>query len=140
MLIIEVLTAAIAVLSLVLTIVWHKKYDVKLHKLDILEKEQHQKELLQASLVCVPLPTVPKKLPHFEVVNTGSHDALDVELSLPEDFDVVVKDLFPYEKIVPGQRVEVYYNTWHNGHEAVPVKFTFTDGLSRRDETCFAQL
>lgn len=140
MLIIEVLTAAIAVLSLVLTIVWHKKYDVKLYKLDIKEKEQHQKELLQASLVCVPMPTVPKKLPHFEVVNTGSHDALDVELSLPEDFDVVVKDLSPYEKIVPGQRVEVYYNTWHHGHDAVPVKFTFTDGLSRRDETCFAQL
>lgn len=140
MLIIEVLTAAIAVLSLVLTIVWHKKYDVKLHKLDILEKEQHQKELLQASLVCVPLPAVPKKLPHFEVVNTGSHDALDVELSLPDDFNLVTRGLFPYAKIAPGQRVEVYYNTWHHGHEAVPVKFTFTDGLSRRDETCFAQL
>lgn len=140
MLIIEVLTAAVAVLSLVLTIVWHKKYDVKLHKLDILEKEQHQQELLQASLVCVPLPTVPKKLPHFEVVNTGSHDALDVELSLPDDFNLVTRGLFPYAKIAPGQRVEVYYNTWHHGHEAVPVKFTFTDGLSRRDETCFAQL
>ena len=134
------IASIIAAVSLVLTIFWHWKYDVKLHKLDIKEKERHQKELLQASLVCVPLPTVPKKLPHFEVVNTGSHDALDVELSLPEDFDVVVKDLFPYEKIVPGQRVEVYYNTWHHGHDAVPVKFTFTDGLSRRDETCFAQL
>jgi hypothetical protein len=140
MLIIEILTAVIAVLSLVLTIVWHHKYDVKLHKLDIKEKEQHQQELLQATFNCYPLPREEKKLPQFRIENTGKHPAHDVSLELPQDFSVRVTDLFPYEKIAPGQWVDVIYISHHHGHDAVPVKLTFTDGLSRRDETCFVQL
>lgn len=140
MIIVDIIASLIALSSLLLTIHWHRKYDAKLQRLEMQEKEQHQRGLLRAVLTCEPLPTMPKKLPHFYVVNTGSHDALDVELSLPDDFDLVTRGLFPYAKIAPGQRVEVYYNTWHHGHEAIPVKFTFTDGLSRRDETCFVQL
>ena len=108
-----------------------KKYDERLAKLEIDEKEKSLEEEKKAFIRCTPLKREAGKNPHFLVKNIGKHAALDLTfgdgfLFRPED-----ETMFPFPRLDPGQTIDVYCKVL-GGQSSVTVQFAYVDGLGRR--------
>lgn len=108
-----------------------KKYDERLAKLEIDEKEKRLEEEKKAFIRCTPLKREAGKNPHFLVKNIGKHAALDLTfwggfLFRPED-----ESMFPFPRLDPGQTIDVYCKVL-GGQSSVTVQFIYVDGRGRR--------
>ncbi len=117
-----------------------KKYDERLTKLEINEKEKSLEEEKKAFIRCTPLKREEKKLPHFLVENIGRHAAVDLVLEKTQCLQPVDSKLFPFPKLDPGQGVEVYYMNYSRGESSIMLRFAYKDGLGDQSQEVALQI
>ena len=117
-----------------------KKYDERLAKLEIDEKEKSLEEEKKAFIRCTPLPKEEKKWPRFLVENIGKHAANSLTLQMPRFFQPIEKNLFPFAHLDPGQGVTVYYQNATQGVSSISLIFTYTDGRGEQEQEVIMQI
>lgn len=117
-----------------------KKYDERLAKLEIDEKEKRLEEEKKAFIRCTPLKREEKKVPHFLVENIGRHAAVDLVLEKTQCLQPVDSKLFPFPKLDPGQGVEVYYMNYSRGESSIMLRFAYKDGLGDQTQEVALQI
>ena len=117
-----------------------KKYDERLAKLEIDEKERRVEDEKKAFIRCTPLKREAGKLPRFLVENIGKHAANGLTLQMPQFFQPVEKKLFPFAHLDPGQGVTVYYQNATQGVSSISLIFTYTDGRGEQEQEVVMQI
>ncbi len=116
-----------------------KKYDERLAKLEIAEKEKSLEEEKKAFIRCTPQKMEEGKLPCFVVENVGKHAALNLNLGATFLLKPVEDTLFPFPRLDPGQTIDVYYR-FLRGQSSVTLTFSYTDGLGDQNQEVALQV
>ena len=117
-----------------------RKYDERLAKLEIDEKEKSLEEEKKAFIRCTPLEREEGKWPRFLVENIGKHAANSLTLQMPQFFQIVEKKLFPFAHLDPGQGVTVYYQNATQGVSSISLNFTYSDGRGEQEQEVIMQI